>query len=224
MFRLLFLGLLGLVAPTLCPAGTVYSLMTGQATANTTIDSGHEMEWVAPSLTASCLVTSCQVFTTSYFDPTFNWSLGGGNFTIKVGNGVSADITLNIWDGTPSGTLTSPTGTLVDTVTVSGSSVSSSYTPTAFTFATPVTILAGHHYTATLTSATGTTGNQQYFIKGINTLSIVDSSGASLTDPSAIPEPSPILLMAGGLALLAANHLRKRRGGVVASSASHIPF
>lgn len=211
MFRVLVFGLATFAAATLCPADTIYFLTTGQATANTTIDSGHEMEWVAPSLTTSCLMTTCQIFSTTAFDSMFDWSLGGGDFTIKAGNGVSAGITLSIWDGVPGGTLASPTGTLVDTVTLDGSSVSESYTPTAFTFATPVTILAGHHYTATLTSPTGTTGSQQYFIKGTDTLSIVDSSGTGLNGPPpSVPEPSSALLIATGLGLMTAGCFFRR--------------
>lgn len=212
MFRDLIFGLAIFAVPTLCPADTIYFLTTGQASANTTVDSGHEMEWVAPSLTASCLVTSCDTFSTNSFDSAFNWTLGGGEFTIKEGNAVSAGITFSIWDGAPGGTLAAPTGTLVDSVTISPINVPRSYTPTAFTFATPVTILAGHHYTATLTSQTGTTGSQQYFIKGIDTVGVLDSSGMALSDPSpSVPEPSSILMIASGLGLMAAAFSSKRR-------------
>jgi len=209
--RLILPVLVTLAAPLASHAGTVYYLVTGQSSANTTIDSDHEMQWIASSMTAGCLVTSCTNYSVADFDATFDWSLGGGNFTIKTNGGTNGDITLSIWDGGVSGTLASPVGTLVDSVTVAAGTVSSSYTPTDFIFTTPVTILTGHHYTATLTSPTGTNGNQQYDIKGIDTLTInssTDGGGTSLTPD--VPEPSTGLMMLGSAAFaLVAGYKRR---------------
>jgi hypothetical protein len=211
MARLLIIALLPITIPTLCQASPVYFLITGQTAANTTIDSDHEMEWIAPTLspTTTCLVTNCQTFAVTQFDATFDWLLGGGTFTIKVGGGATDGITLRLWEGNVGGTLASPTGALLESAVVSASSVSSSYTPTSFLFLTAAAIQAGHHYVATLTSNTGTTGNAQYFIKGIDVLNIQDSNGGGLTDP--VPEPSTWAMMAGGIALALVSRLQRAR-------------
>ena len=117
--------------------GLINTLTAGQANAHVRIDSNHAMEWLAPSFTASCVVASCETFSTTDFDPIFNSSVGGGIFTIKEGNAVSADMTLNIWDGEPGGTWSSRTGRLVDSVTISRANSATAPAPS------PIALMAG---------------------------------------------------------------------------------
>jgi hypothetical protein len=97
------------------------------------------------------------------------------------------------------------TGTLVATASVAGANVPNAYTPVDFFFNDPVTLVDGDYYIATLTSATGTNGAQQYDIKGIDTLTIQDSTSGDGTpisdpnDPSVTPEPATVVMLAGGL-------------------------
>lgn len=201
-------------------AGTAYYLTTGQATANTTIDADHEMTWINPGTTGisqPCLVSTCTSWATSFFSPDFDWDLAGGIFQIKT-NGANDDIYLNIWDVTNQAIGGSPdtlTGTLVATADVAASAVTNSYSPVDFFFNSPVTLNAGDDYIATLTSDTGTNGSQQYDIKGINSLTIQDSTGGNgnpLQDPNtATPEPDTVVMMAAGGLLIALG--RKRTTG-----------
>ena len=208
------LALCALAVPTVAFATpTTYYLVTGQANANTTIDSDHLMQWLEPSSGQACLTNTCTSFVTSFFNPTFDWDLGGGNFTIKS-NGPTADITLSLFDGTVTGAPGALGGTLVASTTVLGSSVTSTYTPTDFLFSGPVTLLTGHHYIAILSSTTGTNGADQYFIKGIDTLSIQSTTTGGgdteiLSDPEAVPEPGTWMMMTSGIALVGL--FRKRR-------------
>ena len=203
-----------LILPTLCHAGPVYYLITGQANANTTIDAGHEMQWSAPSLTPGCFVANCSTYPITQFDSTFDWLLGGGSFILKVGNSPTDDITLRLWEGNVGGTLASPTGTLLRSAVVLSSAVSGSYTATEFVFPTPVTIQTGHHYVLTLTSGTGEPGSEQYFVKGIDVLAMQDSltgTGQALTDPTAAPEPSTWTMMAAGGVLVLVSRVKRFR-------------
>ncbi|HXJ44594.1 MAG TPA: hypothetical protein VNH18_35230, partial [Bryobacteraceae bacterium] len=166
-------GVLTVAAPFAASAGTYY-LVTGQSSANTTIDADHLMQWTEPSSSQTCLVSgrgaTCTSFTSAYFNPTFDWDLGGGDFTIKS-NGADADITLSLFDGTVTGGPGGLTGSLIQSVTLASSALTNAYTATPFLFSTPATLLKDHHYIAILTSASSTGGNNQYDIKGIDTLS-----------------------------------------------------
>jgi len=220
MSRLFIIAFSAIIIPTLCQGSTVYYLITGQANANTTVDAGHEMEWVAPSLTPSCLVTTCTTSSITQFDATFDWSLGGGSFIMKVGNNPTDGITLTLWDGNVGGTLASPIGTVVESKTLPASAVPGSYTAVDIVFDAPVPIQAGHSYVLTLTSDTGQPGNQQYFIKGMDVLGIQDSlsgTGGLLPDSAGgtagdqAPEPSTWAMMAGGVALVLLSRVKRAR-------------
>src|SRR6478672_5737805 len=78
--RLIFAFLVLILIPLLCQASPVYYLITGQANANTTIDSGHEMEWSAPSLTPSCFDANCSTYPITQLDSKFDWIMGGRRF------------------------------------------------------------------------------------------------------------------------------------------------
>ena len=201
--RLLLAGLSAIAVPFVASAGPVYYLVTAQSGANTTIDADHLTQWYPSTLAQSCIVQACANVTVADFAPTFDWQLGGGNFTIKRGDTNQDSIILNIWDGVVSGTPAALTGTNVATVTLAAASVATQYTPTDFLFTTPVTLLTGHKYIATLTSVASTNGADQYFIKDPQVLQIQDSGGVVLTDT--VPEPATWVLMAGffGLAGLA---------------------
>ena len=200
--KLFLAGMLTAAASFGASVGPTYYLVTGQSNANTTIDLDHLMEWTEPSSGQPCIVTGgpipCASFATTYFNPTFDWNLGGGDFTIKT-NGATADITLSLFDvtgGNVGGVPGALTGSLVTSATVVANTVSNAYTSTAFHFA-PVTLLTGRHYLAILTSATLTNGSNQYDIKGIDTLTIETVNQTPITDPGAVPEPATWLLMSG---------------------------
>jgi hypothetical protein len=220
ILRTLIIALSAIIIPTLCEGSTLYYFITGQANVNTTIDAGHEMEWVAPSLTPSCLVTTCATSPITQFDATFDWSLGGGSFTMKVGNNPTDGITLTLWDGTVGGTLASPMGSVVESKKLPAPSVPGSYTAVDIVFDTPAQIQAGHSYVLTLTSDTGQHGDQQYFIKGMDVLGIQDSlsgTGNPLPDSAGgtagdqAPEPSTWVMMAGGGALVLLSRVKRAR-------------
>lgn len=199
-----------LAVPALSHASTAYYFVTGHTTANTTIDGAHDDQWVAPSLATSCFTSViCNSFPVSYLDPSFDWTVGGGVFSIKE-NAADANITLSLWEDAIGGTLASPTGTLRDSVTVLASSVPNSYTDTVFQFATPYDLVTGHHYILTLTANTGTGGNNQYFIQGDNQLTITDStSGGGTVLGGDTPEPSTWML--AGAAFVAVSALRRKK-------------
>ena len=98
------LALCALAIPTIAQASsTTYFLVTGQSTSNTTIDSDHLMEWLDPSSNQACLTQTCTSFVTNFFAPTFDWDLGGGDFTIKRGPNSDQPITLSLFEGTVTG-------------------------------------------------------------------------------------------------------------------------
>ena len=139
---------------------------------------------------------------------------------MKVGNSPTDGITLTLWDGTVGGTLDSPIGTVVESKTLSASSVSGSYTAVDIVFDTPALILANHSYLLTLTSETDQHGNQQYFIKGMDVLGIQDSlsgtgnllpGSAGGTGGDQAPEPSTWAMMAGGGALVLLSRVKRAR-------------
>lgn len=215
------LALLLLALPSLAPAASFY-LVTGQAAANTTIDSDHLMTWLDSGTSQPCLVSAgnCATFNSIYFAPTFNWDLGGGLFQIKRGVNSDVSITLDLWDVTTlavGGTPGALTGTNLATVTLAPAAVSTSYTATNFDFSSPATLLAGRKYVATLTSAVGTNGSEQYFIKGIDALNISSSNtgtgGTALAplDQPSVPEPSTWVSLVGGLGLVFFATRRKSR-------------
>lgn len=204
LMRLFWAGVLTAAAPFAATAGPVYYLVTAQSGANTTIDAAHLTQWFPSSLGQSCLVSSCADVTVADFAPTFNWLLGGGNFTIKRGVSTSDSITLDLWDGPLGGTPGALTGTNLASVTLAAASVATSYTPTDFLFSTPVLMQTGHHYIATFTSVASTSGADQYFIKSPQVLTIQTTGDVPiiLTDPgSAAPEPSTWAMMVGFLAV-----------------------
>ena len=164
--RLLLASVLTVAAPFAASAGPVYYLVTTQQGANTTIDADHLTQWFPSTLAQSCIVQSCANVTVADFAPTFDWQLGGGNFTIKRGVTNQDSIILNIWDGVVSGTPGTLTGTNVATVTLAAASVDTQFTSIDFLFTTPVTLLTGHKYVATLTSVASTSGADQYFHQG----------------------------------------------------------
>ncbi len=211
LYRLSCTVFLFIILSTASHAATIYYVVTGQSNANTTVDSDHEDQWLGPSLSgsATCLATTCQTFSSLFFDPTFDWELGGGRFTLKTNGSTTDDITLTLWEGLPSGTVASPIGTQLASVTILSGSVPNAYASIDFLFGAPATLLTGHQYVLTLTSNTGNNGSEQYFIKGVDTLSVEDSGGNTLTE--AAPEPSTaMLLIAGATAGLLGRKLKKR--------------
>lgn len=167
-------------------ATPIYYLDTGQSNANTQLDATHTTTWA--------------------FTATSNFEFGGGNFTMKT-NGGSAPVTLSVYQGTSSA------GTLLEAVSVQPGSFSSKYTSTAFNLQTVLDLVAGDTYFISLTTTTGTTGNNQYFIKGTDSSSIDDAHGNALAGQSltisAVPEPATLALMSMGVAGLTLGRRRK---------------
>jgi PEP-CTERM motif len=184
----------GLLASEARAVPTTYYLTTGQSGAQTSIDAAASTTWS--------------------FTATSNWLLGGGNFVMKDGSTTSADITLSVYLGTNSG------GTLVTTFDYSMAGFCTahggncqSFKSTSFLFPSAVSIIQGDTYYIALTSTALTTGTGQYFIKGLNSVSIVDSNndplpGQTLTVVTSAPEPTTLALM--GTALLGLRALRRR--------------
>jgi hypothetical protein len=205
-FAVLFILLAVLAFPSAGNASTIYTLIsTGQSGANTTVDSTHDSLFYAPSLNSTALCpsgVSCASYGITYFDATFNWLLGGGNFVIKTNGNASADIILNLYDVTGVSTLPS---TPVATASVPYTSVSNSYTQTPILFSTPYEMTAGRRYAVVLTSSTGVNGSAQFFIKTPSDAVVVDSNGNPPTPENPVPEPSPFIMAACGLGLISFN-------------------
>ena len=206
-YKAFVLAALVSIAPAVSSANS-YFLLTSQTNANTTIDSADSDYFAPADLIAACTSPSCnpQVFTVGYFDVTFAWSLGGGVFSMKT-NGATADIVLSLIDAT--------TNTRVAKASASSGSVSNNYSPVNLLFDTPYDLTIGHQYYATLTSDTGTSGSNQYFVKGaigVTINSTTDGTGTILSNP--VPEPSTTVNLLLGAALIGASIRWKRAKSV----------
>lgn len=196
------------VAGHAAQATTYYSVQTDITGAQTGIDSASTSTWS---------------FTTGQ-----GWSFGGGSFEMKTGSQTSANITLSVYEGT---NFTGPSVGSISMTTsefCGGSAPCQSFAVRSFTFTNALVLEANKTYFVDLTSTAGTSGSQQYFIKGTNSsLSFVDDNGdpipsgyiTSITDsggnttttapPTPAPEPATFGIVALGTMGLAA--LRRRR-------------
>ena len=214
-------GLFALVSslclPALMHASAIY-ITTGQTGAQTQMDVNHDSVFAAPSLTLPCGLTVCATATISYFDPTFNWDLAGGDFTMKDGTATTADVTFSFYDSV-AGLLGSVNYTDSQFCTAHGGNCQS-FDSTKFTFAGgPITLLSGHHYYATITTNAVDEQSAAYFIKGLDAVGFTPNAPTAPTndpppnDPpttnSATPEPGSVLLMLSGAIGLA--FMKKRK-------------
>jgi hypothetical protein len=203
-------GLLALVSslclPVLMHASAIY-ITTGQTGAQTQMDLNHDSVFAAPSLTIPCNLTGCATALVTYFDPTFDWDLAGGDFTMKDGgSGTVANVTFSFYDSV-AGLLGSVNYTVNQFCTAHGGNCQS-YDSTKFTFAGgPITLTSGHHYYATLTSSAADEQSEAYFIKGLDAVGFSPHAPTAPTndpptnDPpttSGVPEPGSVVLMLGG--------------------------
>jgi hypothetical protein len=201
---------------TAAQAAVVY-VNTGQPNANTTVDTAHTSYWN--------LQTGNNPF-----------QLGGGVFELKRGNSASAPIVLTLYIGT-----NLSIGAVVATRTVytpefdvlqgnnatysptniyfgtEGDHDSNLATPDQLITAAPLTLLANTNYYLALSSTTGTSGSEQYFIKSTNDQFVYVNDGGQQVDPNSgtvveTPEPTSMLLLMAGLAGLGA--ARRRIGGM----------
>ena len=145
-----------------------------------------------------------------------SWDFGGGTFTMKAGSSVAKPsstnppIVLSVYSGTNFGTLVGSTS-LSPTQFCGQLGSCQSFGAVQFAFATPLALSANTAYFADLSSSTGTSGSDQYFIKGTSsTLAFVDSNNNPIpaqdliTTTSSVPEPTTLAMTAlaiGGCAL-----------------------
>jgi hypothetical protein len=194
-----------LCLPALMQASDIY-ITTGQTGAQTQMDLNHDSVFAATSLSLTCGLTDCATAVISFFDPTFDWDLAGGDFTMKDGSATSADVTFSFYDNV-SGLLSSVDYDYTQFCAAHGGNCQS-FDSTKFTFAGgPITLLAGHHYYGTITTNAADEQSAAYFIKGLDSVGFTPNAPTAPTnDPptnnppttSAVPEPGSVLLMLGG--------------------------
>jgi hypothetical protein len=185
-FVFLALALAPLLVPAQARAGVYYSVETGIQGGQTGIDSAATSTW-------SFAVGSA-------------WSFGGGTFMMKSGSSTNAPITLSVYSGTNSGTAVASLSLTNAAFCAQLGSNCQSFGAVNFQFSSPLALAAQTTYYIDLTSTAGTTGSQQYFIKGASsTLSFVDSSNNPIpaqdlvTTSNPVPEPAPIGIVATAL-------------------------
>ena len=212
-------GLIALVSalfvPALTHASAIY-ITTGQTGAQTQMDVNHDAVFDG-TLSLTCGLTACATGTVAYFDPTFNWDLAGGSFTMKDGSSTSADITFSLFDAWGD-LLSSVTYTNSEFCTAHGGNCQN-FAQTKFTFSTPVTLVGGQQYYATLTSNAVDAQSTAYFIKGLDSMGFspnapIDPDSPPGNDPpppstAGVPEPGSIWMMLGGAASIVAFRRRK---------------
>ena len=201
------IALVSLCLPALMHASAIY-ITTGQTGAQTQMDVNHDIVFAAPSLTIPCTLTGCATAVISYFDPTFNWDLAGGDFTMKDGGtSTVANVIFSFYDSVD-GLLGSVNYTVSDFCTAHGGNCQN-YDSTKFTFADgPITLTSGHHYYATLTSGAADVQSEAYFIKGLSAVGFSPNAPVDPNPPAgpndpppstaAVPEPGSLLMMLGG--------------------------
>ena len=130
----------------------------------------------------------------------------GALLTMKMGSQTTASITFAIYEGDYA-SFGGPAMLLTSTLTPSA--FTQAFTPVMFSGA-PISLYAGHTYTAVLFSSANDTQSTAYFIKGGSDtpLKFVDETGAPVNGGGDITPPVPA---PGALALLALAGLASRR-------------
>jgi hypothetical protein len=203
------LGSAGLAARA--DASPVFYFYTFQSNAQTSLDSADSLSW-SFSVAAGT-----------------SWDLGGGQFDLKDGPSTTGSIFLQLYEDGGASPVVSRTmnnaqfvnahmiadGLVPGTDSPDDQSFNGNgaFTPVPFgTDASPVPFtvdsdLLGHSYILTLTSDAGTSGSQQYFVKGTGSGVFCSASPGSATtcdvslqppDTTQIPEPMTLTLLATG--------------------------
>lgn len=197
--------------PALMHASAIY-ITTTNTGAQTQMDVNHDSVFSATSLSLACSLTTCATADTTYFDPTFDWDLAGGDFAMKVGSGTTANVTFSFYD-TVDGLLASVDYKESDFCSAHGGNCQS-FAQTMFTFTSgPITLLTGHHYYGTITSGADDTQSTAYFIKGLSQAGFTPnapidpnpptndpppSNDPPTNVPNTVPEPGSVWMMIGG--------------------------
>jgi hypothetical protein len=200
------IALASLCLPALMHASAIY-ITTGQTGQQTQMDLNHDSVFLPTSLSLTCSLTNCATATVSYFAPTFNWDLAGGDFTMKDGSGTFTDVTFSFYDSVD-GLLGSVNYNTTDFCTAHGGNCQS-FDLTKFTFGDgPITLTAGHTYYATITTTAADEQSQAYFIKGLDSVGFSPNAPVDPNPPTgpngpppstaAVPEPGSLLMMLGG--------------------------
>jgi hypothetical protein len=182
-----------IVPATLSHAAPIYYFVTsGDATAQTRIDSANSSAWT--------------------FTPTVSFSIGGGMLTMKDMPQTNADISFSIWEG----------GTQLGSATLTNTPFTRSFTEIQYSFLEDVSLLAGRTYTLRLTSPASVKNNEGYYLLAATYGFADAAGNPMPNDPfnpgpDPVPEPGTWTMLAGGAMLLLAGTFRFSKPGTTRS-------